>query len=188
MNGTSTDRVPNKGAQRCLTHSSSTKPAEITRFVGKHYIYTYENGWQYQLYVKNDRTIDYRIHGGLVAGRWVKDQEAHIVRLSNDVFKISWHEPTGTDVSVTVNLAERRTHGATFFPQWIVREPQKIVGYQNEHLDLMRQYRDAGPTYPIVLVDEFATITFIEDCGRDNEEVIACAPHELPPGYADRRN
>jgi len=23
----------------------STKPAEIAPFVGKHYIYTYENGW-----------------------------------------------------------------------------------------------------------------------------------------------
>ncbi len=166
----------------------STKPAEIAPFVGKHYIYTYENGWQYELYVKNDRTIDYRIHSGLVAGRWVKDQEAHIVRLSNDVFKISWHEPTGTNVSVTVNLAERRTHGATFFPQWIERKPHKIVGYQNEHLDLMRQYRDAGPTYPTVLVDEFATITFIEDCGRNNEGVIACAPSDLPPGYAERSN
>ena len=126
----------------------STKPAEIAPFVGKHYIYTYENGWQYELYVKNDRTIDYRIHSGLVAGRWVKGQEAHIVRLSDDVFKISWHEPTGTNVSVTVNLAERRTHGATFFPQWIERDPQKIVGYQNEHIDLMRQYR--MPARPIL--------------------------------------
>jgi phenolic acid decarboxylase len=52
----------------------------------------------------------------------------------------------------------------------------------------MRQYRDAGPTYPILVVDEFAEITFVEDCGRDDESVIACAPEDLPPGYAARRN
>ena len=166
----------------------STKPAEIAPFVGKHYIYTYDNGWQYEFYIKNERTVEYRVHGGLVGGRWVKGQEAHIVRLADNVFKVSWVEPTGTCVSVAVNLAERRVHGATFFPQWVEQEPGKIVCYQNEHLDLMRRYRDAGPTYPTVLVDEFADITFIEDSGRDNESVIACAPDALPAGYAARRN
>jgi hypothetical protein len=37
----------------------STKPEEIAAFVGKHIIYTYENGWQYEIYVRNDRTLDY---------------------------------------------------------------------------------------------------------------------------------
>ena len=78
--------------------------------------------------------------------------------------------------------------GATFFPRWIEEEPKKIIGFQNEKIDLMRQYRDAGPTYPTMLVDEFADITFVEDCGRDDESVIACAPEDLPAGYATRRN
>jgi phenolic acid decarboxylase len=52
----------------------------------------------------------------------------------------------------------------------------------------MRQYRDAGPTYPKQVVDEFATITFLEDCGPDREDVIDCAPDELPAGYASRTN
>jgi phenolic acid decarboxylase len=95
----------------------STKPKEIARFIGKHFIYTYENGWQYEIYVKNERTIDYRIHGGLVGGRWVRDQETHIVRLAPNVFKMSWDEPTGTTVSVTINVVERRLHGVIFFPQ-----------------------------------------------------------------------
>jgi phenolic acid decarboxylase len=38
------------------------------------------------------------------------------------------------------------------------------------------------------VVDEFAEITFIEDCGANNEEVVACAPERLPAGYAARRN
>ena len=131
----------------------STKPTEIAPFVGKHFIYTYENGWQYEAYIKNARTIDYRIHSGMVGGRWVRDQETHIVRLADNVFKMSWDEPTGTTVSVAVNLVERRLHGVIFFPQWIAQEPQKTVCFQNEHLDLMRSYRDAGPTYPKLVID-----------------------------------
>jgi phenolic acid decarboxylase len=76
----------------------------------------------------------------------------------------------------------------TFFPRWIVNDPKKIVCFQNEHLDLMHSYRQAGPTYPIEAVDEFSRITFVEDCGRDNEAVIACAPQDLPKGYTSRRN
>jgi phenolic acid decarboxylase len=113
--------------------------------------------------------------------------EAPIARLSDDVFKISWHKLTGTNVRITVNLAERGTHGVTCFPQWIERGPQKIVGCQNEHLDLMRQYREADPTYPTELAGEFATITFPEYCG-DSQDAIACTPGNSPPYYAERRN
>jgi phenolic acid decarboxylase len=166
----------------------STKPEELTRFVGQHFIYTYANGWQYEMYIKNDRTIDYRIHSGMVGGRWVRDQVAHIVRLSDEVFKVSWDEPTGTTVSVAVNLESRKLHGVIFFPHWIALAPEKTVCFQNEHLTQMKSYRDAGPTYPKLVIDEAADITFIENSGAGNEEVIVCAPSELPAGYASRRN
>lgn len=166
----------------------STKPETLTRFIGKHFIYTYDNGWQYELYVKDAMTIDYRIHSGMVGGRWVKDQKAHIVRLSDDVFKISWDEPTGTSVSLAINLAERHVHGVIFFPQWIAQDPGKTICFQNEHLALMRQYRDAGPTYPKLVIDEFAKITFQEDCGPNDNALIACGPEALPAGYASRSN
>ena len=56
-------------------------------FLGTHFIYTYDNGWEYEWYAKNDHTVDYRIHGGMVAGRWVKDQEADIVMLTEGVIR-----------------------------------------------------------------------------------------------------
>jgi len=165
----------------------STKPEELTAFLGKHFIYTYENGWQYEMYIKNSRTIDYRIHSGMVGGRWVRDQIVHIVRLADHVVKISWDEPTGTTVSVAVNFADRRLHGVIFFPRWVGQDPKKTVCYQNDHLDLMRSYRDTGPTYPHLVIDEFADVTFLEDCGTDDEEIICTAPGNLPVGYGGRR-
>lgn len=166
----------------------STKPLELNDLIGKHFIYTYENGWQYEMYVKDDRTIDYRIHSGMVGGRWVRDQIAHIVRLADEVFKLSWDEPTGTTVSVAVNLSARRLHGVIFFPRWVGETPHKTICFQNDHLDRMRGYRDAGPTYPHLVIDEFADITFLEDRGAMDQTVIAEAPTDLPVGYADRRN
>lgn len=49
---------------------------------------------------KNENTIDYRIHGGMVAGRWVKNQEVSLVMLTEGIYKIAWTEPTGTDVAL----------------------------------------------------------------------------------------
>ncbi|MEH7801483.1 phenolic acid decarboxylase, partial [Bacillus pumilus] len=33
----------------------------MDQFVGLHMIYTYENDWEYEIYIKNEHTIDYRI-------------------------------------------------------------------------------------------------------------------------------
>jgi phenolic acid decarboxylase len=161
---------------------------DLEGLVGKHLIYTYDNGWQYEIYVKNTKTFSYRIHSGIVGGRWVTDQGAHIVNIGDNVYKISWDEPTGTTVSIAVNLSRRKIYGTIFFPRWIEDDPKKTICYQNEHLDRMRKYRDAGPTYPKLVIDEAARITFVEDCGPDRNDVIDRPPSELPDGYTKRKN
>lgn len=90
-----------------------TKEA-LQGFTGSHMIYTYENGWEYEIYIKNDHTIDYRIHSGMVAGRWVRDQEANVVKLTEGVYKVAWTEPTGTDVALNFMPNEMRMHGIIF--------------------------------------------------------------------------
>lgn len=163
---------------------------ELNGIIGKHLIYKYENGWKYEMYVKNATTMDYRIHSGMVAGRWVKEQQVHLARLSSSaaIFKVSWTEPTGTSVSVVINLDDNRTHGTIFFPRWVVNEPKKTACFQNEYLNEMHQYRDSGPTYPIEVVNKFAQIIFLEDCKQNDETVIACGPSQLPDGYAECSN
>jgi phenolic acid decarboxylase len=116
------------------------------------------------------------------------NQTVDLVQLDDDVFKISWNEPTRTSVVVNVLPAKRRLHGTIFFPQWIEQGGSKTVLYQNDHLDQMRAFRDAGPTYPIYVVPEFAKITLFEHVGIDNETVIDTAPADLPAGFADRTN
>jgi len=160
----------------------------IDGIVGRRLLYRYANGWRYELYVKNAATIDYRIHEGVVAGRWVKDQAVRIAHLSDLRYTVSWTEPTGSSVSLSIDLERRQLHGAIFFAQWVYAEPKKTVCFQNDFLDDMRRHRDAGPMHPVVLVDEFAHIHFVEDCGPDDEQVIAEPPSALPPGFLDREN
>ena len=166
-------------------HQSIHQPHEL---VGKHLVYTYDNGWQYEIYVKNKNTFAYRIHSGIVAGRWVTDQQADIVKIAEHTFKISWDEPTGTIVCVTINLAQKELHGAIFLPQWIEQDPQKTVCYQNEHLERMYHYRNQGPTYPKMIICEFAKIFFLENCGPDRDDVINCPPGELPASFPQAKS
>ncbi|MBF7023331.1 phenolic acid decarboxylase [Staphylococcus kloosii] len=151
---------------------------KLNEFLGNHIIYTYENGWEYEIYIKNSHTIDYRIHSGMVKGRWVRNQEAHIVKLLEGVYKVSWTEPTGTDVSLNFMLNEKRTHGACFFPKWVHEHPEITVCYQNDYIDLMKESREKYETYPKYVLDEFSDITFIKNVGVDNEKVISKAPYE----------
>lgn len=168
--------------------SSPVPEQDLSGLVGHRFVYTYANGWQYEMYVKNATTIDYRIHSGMVGGRWVKDQEVDLVALDDDVFKISWHEPTGTSVVVNVLPGKRRIHGTIFFPQWVEEDGSKTVVFQNDHLEEMRAHRDAGPTYPVLVVPEFAYITFLEHVGTDDESVISLAPGDLPTDFATQTN
>ncbi|MCQ9289638.1 phenolic acid decarboxylase [Staphylococcus gallinarum] len=146
-------------------------------FIGAHMIYTYDNGWEYEMYVKNENTIDYRIHSGMVAGRWVKDQQADIVQIIAGVYKISWTEPTGTDVSLNFVPDQNIMHGVIFFPKWVHERPDITVCYQNDYIDLMETSRAKYDTYPKYVVPEFATITYVGQPGTNNEQVIAEAPY-----------
>lgn len=152
--------------------------ATLQDFIGKHMIYTYDNGWEYEMYVKNEETIDYRIHSGMVGGRWVKDQKADIVEIIAGVYKISWTEPTGTDVSLNFVLEQHLMHGVIFFPKWVHEHPEITVCYQNDYIDVMEASREKYDTYPKYVVPEFATITYVGTPGVNNEQVIAEAPYE----------
>jgi phenolic acid decarboxylase len=170
------------GAEEWFPHQ------DLDPVVGYRFIYTYANGWQYELYVKNGGMVDYRIHTGHVGGRWVKDQAVDLIQLDNDCFKISWTEPTGTCVVLNVMPGRRRWHGVIFFPAWVRQHGERTVLFQNDHLSLMHEYRDQGPTYPIYVVSEFARITFAEYIGPDDDTVISCAPADLPLRWASRTN
>src|ERR1035437_349615 len=151
---------------------------DLDEFLGGHFIYTYANGWNYEMYVKNEDTIDYRIHTGMVGGRWVRNQKVHIVKLVDGVFKIAWTEPTGTDVSLDFIPNENKLHGIIFFPKWVHEHPEITVCYQNDFIGVMEESRLKYETYPKYVVPEFGKIFFKKNEGQNNEKVISEPPYE----------
>lgn len=152
-------------------------------FIGSRFIYTYDNGWQYELYVKNADTIDYRIHSGMVGGRWVKDQKVDITEIAPGVHKVSWTEPTGTSVVVCFAPELGTLHGTIFFPRWVHEHPERTVLFQNDHIDQMLAFRAEGPIYPLHVVAESARIQRIDNVGPDDDTAISCAPADLPADF-----
>ena len=150
----------------------------MKNFIGTQMIYTFANGWEYEIYIKNEDTVDYRIHSGMVAGRWVKNQKMDLVELTKDVYKTSWTEPTGTDVSINFMMADKKVHGMIFFPKWVHEHPEITVCYQNDHLDLIEESRDKYDTYPKHLVSNMGDITYSKNVGTNNENLISVAPYE----------
>ena len=151
---------------------------DLDEFLGGHFIYAYANGWNYEMYVKNEDTIDYRIHTGMVGGRWVRNQKVHIVKLVDGVFKIAWTEPTGTDVSLDFIPNENKLHGIIFFPKWVHEHPEITVCYQNDFIGVMEESRLKYETYPKYVVPEFGKIFFKKNEGQNNEKVISEDPYE----------
>lgn len=159
---------------------------DLSEFVGTHFVYTYDNGWKYEWYARNDNTCDYRIHQGLVGGRWVTNQKMNAVQFAPGIFKVDWHEPTGTCVSLLFDIRRKVIHGTIFFPQWIAGEgqhPEKTICYQNEFIEDMHRFRDEGPAYPYVVIPEFAKVTYMKNEGPDNDQVINMPPGQLPSDF-----
>ena len=76
--------------------------------------------------MKSGKTVDYRIYHGMVGGRRVKGQEAHIVRLADGVYKLSWDESTGT----TVRASPSKKGDAVASPSKVVEVEERMFAAQ----------------------------------------------------------
>lgn len=163
---------------------SSPDPREI---IGKHLIYTYDdNGWKYELYVRNRDAVQFRCLQGPMFGRWSTNQPAKIVRLADGLYKLAWVEPTGTTTVVILSLDSRTVHTTICYPQWMLDYPECTLGNYEDHLPEILAQRDAGPVYPLTLVASTGRITFLESRKADDDTVIDRPPNRLPAGFADR--
>lgn len=84
----------------------------------------------------------------MATGRWVTDQPANIIMLTEGIYKVPWTEPTGTDVALDFVPNENKLNGTIFFPKWFQDRPEITVTYQNDHISLMEESRETYETYP----------------------------------------
>lgn len=101
----------------------------MEKFIGNYMIYIYENGWEYEIYIKNENIIDYCIYSGMVVGWWVCDQKVDIVKLIEGVYKVLWIELIGIDVFLNFMFDEKWMYGIIFFLKWVYEYFEIIVCY-----------------------------------------------------------
>ncbi len=123
-------------------------PQDLSGIIGYRIRYVYDNGWRYEVYVKNATTIDYHVHSGDVGGRIVKGQSVDVAQLDDGHYKLSWTEPTRHLGRGQLPARSTRVHGSTYFPRWIANDGSAIAVYQNDHLEQMHALRDGRPHLP----------------------------------------
>ncbi|AYF77757.1 phenolic acid decarboxylase [Nocardia yunnanensis] len=161
---------------------------DLSGIVGRHLIYAYDNGWKYELYVRNPYTVAFRCLQGPMFGRWSTEQPVKMIQLGGDQYKIAWVEPTGTVTVLIAWLGGRSVHTTICYPQWMLDFPESTLGRYQDNLDQIIAERDRGPTYPQALVASTGRITYLAIRDLDDDTVIDCPPAKLPLGYADRTN
>jgi len=177
------------GIEGSLGQSVTGSPSDLRGIVGTHLIYTYDdNGWKYELYVRNRDEVQFRCLQGPMFGRWSTNQPAKIVRLADDLYKLAWVEPTGTTTVVILCTSSRTVHTTICYPQWMLDYPECTLDNYADRLEEIRAERDAGPTYPLTLVASTGRITYLERRAAEDDTVIDRPPSKLPPGFADRSN
>lgn len=175
-------------AEQHVSTSPSALIGDLSGIIGKHLIYAYDNGWKFELYVRDWQTIESRCLMGPMFGRWSTNVAAKLVQLSEDLYKLAWVDPTGTTTVIIVWLGDRRVHATISYPQWMLDYPESTLTRYEDNLDAIVADRDKGPTYPLTLVNATGRITFLESRDTDDETVIDCPPSKLPLGYAWQTN
>ncbi|CAD6895791.1 unnamed protein product [Tilletia controversa] len=151
----------------------------LDAIINKHVVYEYDNGWRYEAWYKSADRIVYKIHSGPMGGRsnW---QECSMRKIRDDIFMISWIEETGTVVTTTVDLGEKRVHSYINFSRGHWEHPEIAHGHYNKQAwrELAKVDPSKGETLTTgrKIVTESATIVEIYEGKGDLEDIDPLAP------------
>lgn len=136
----------------------------------KHFVYRYDNGWDYEFYVPNDQRIVYKISGGPMAGR-SNYQTTYYQRIQANMWQISWLEETGTIVSLVLDINNKRVTTLIAFSQGHWENPEIAHGNKRDNLPKWRELSKIGIQTNRYMLTEQATIHTIYEGPGDLEEI-----------------
>ncbi|KAI8080042.1 uncharacterized protein BX664DRAFT_269574 [Halteromyces radiatus] len=110
---------------------------ELKDIIGKHIVYTYGDLGKYEAYYQSEDVVVYAIHGGPMKGRY-NYVKAYYQKIRDNLFNVSWVEETGTIVTTTVDLDQKRVHGFIAFSQGHWENNEDAHGDKRNMKDLER--------------------------------------------------
>ncbi|MGW4364016.1 phenolic acid decarboxylase [Nocardia takedensis] len=161
-------------------------PPGLEPILGLHLIVVYDNGWKYEIYIRNAHTIAFRCLMGPMFGSWSVDQPAKIAHLTDDLYELAWIEPTGITAVALARLTSRVVHTTVVYPQWLLEYPDIAMGRYQDVVPELEAARDRGPIYPLTMIVSTGRVTFLTTREQNDDTVIDRAPGKLPSDYADR--
>lgn len=147
-----------------------SQPEFDNELKNKHFVYRYDNGWDYEFYVPNDQRIIYNISGGPMAGRR-NFQTTYYQRIQENLWQISWLEETGTIVSLVLDINNKRVTTLIAFSQGHWENPEIAHGNKRDNLPKWRELSKIGIQTNRYMLTEQATIHNIYEGLGDLEEI-----------------
>lgn len=97
---------------------------DLSGFIGKHLVYTYDNGWNYEIYVKmaTPSTTVFTAASSAIAGWKIRKRTlcGWGKYLQNLLDRTDRHRRQPDR-----QLGDKLFHGTIFFPRWIMNNPEK---------------------------------------------------------------
>lgn len=138
--------------------------------LNKNFVYTYDNGWDYQFYVPNSERVIYKISGGPMAGR-SNFQTAFYQRVSKNIWQVNWLEETGTIVSLVLDINNKKITTLISFSQGHWENPEIAHGEKTKNLDQWRELAKIGNNTNRYMLTEQASIHTIFEGRGDLPEL-----------------
>ncbi|KAJ9117014.1 hypothetical protein QFC22_004672 [Naganishia vaughanmartiniae] len=166
----------------------------LSDIVNKHLVYTYDNGWKYEFWLKSEKRIVYAIHGGPMAGRknyqtcavqevcLVDDPERDQVADLFPLYDLGSNRgnlpETGTVVSIIVDLTKKRITTYMAFSRGHWDYPKEAHGDKRnpEDFERWRKLAEVGKNTDREIIPEQATLDEIFEGRGDLEDIDETAP------------
>ncbi|CEH14140.1 Phenolic acid decarboxylase, bacterial [Ceraceosorus bombacis] len=158
---------------------------DLSGLINKHLLYTYDNGWKYESWIKSPTRIVYKIHGGPMGGRDnYQTISCRVVREPSKetgeqgVYLISWLEETGTVVSMTIDFTNNKVNSFICFSKGHWENPQIAHGHykKEQWRQLAKVPGGESITTDRTIISESATLSEVTEGRGELEDVAEDAP------------
>ncbi|KAL6232490.1 hypothetical protein BDW75DRAFT_19248 [Aspergillus navahoensis] len=147
----------------------------IEDLMNKRVLYHYTEGvdWAYEMWYRSPERVVYRVVSGPLAGRTNYVRAWYQEIYPGKMYKVSWMEETGTIVTQTIDIQEKKLWTFAAFTKGHHENRKICQGHKSTHLEQWRELAKIGIQTDRHMVPSSGVIDEILEGPGDNLPVIA---------------